>query len=230
MENPKSFNWRQALEHDTRKGWTREVNANPKNNYASRIGVLVQLKRPCHNGNFKLHASVLWAEKDKFVKLFGWTGFDAPPESGRPLVRVPPSATSPSPALANRLAPALGAASTPVRAPLLSTGPAGAVPSPEAQWQEFVGKLSCVNGWVHLADFLKREEIGEKSGHGKRFLDGTHKKKQWRSDTGHLAVQSRDWEYKKTSAGGGAGQGNLYCNKTFVKHVFKTHYVKKRTR
>ena len=97
---------------------------------------------------------------------------------------------------------------------------------PDDQWKAVLEKLVCTGGWISLSDFLKHPAIDEKTHHTMRFLDGTYKKKKWRSSTGHLAVKGRDWTYRATAAGGGAGDGILHCSKEFLKHVFLSHYAK----
>ena len=81
------------------------------------------------------------------------------------------------------------------------------------------------NGWCPLADFLTDDRVNESKAHVLRFLDGSRKRKPWKSHTGHNPVRGRDWDYLHTRGGGGAGEGILHCQKAFLKHIFLKYYA-----
>ena len=115
----------------------------------------------------------------------------------------------------------------PAPAPVRRPAPARqAVPSTDAQWRSLCSKLTCVDGWIKLSEFLAQDEIKENKNQGKRYVDGSFKRRPWRSHTGHLPVRGRDWDYKCISSGGGAGNGVLHCSKAFLQYVFGKHYAK----
>ena len=75
--------------------------------------------------------------------------------------------------------------------------------------------------------FLRMPQVGraKTANHCIRFLDGS-RKDAWKSATGHNPVKGRDWDHKKTRAGGGAGLGTVHCTKAFLKFVFLKYYAK----
>ena len=203
--SPRSFSWCEKIESEALKGWSKELLANP-DVYAARIAVLAEMASPCHSGPFDTHASILWADQTTFTKLWGWSAFGvSPPEPTRP-----------------ETAPGV--------APRFSTPPSRPpdAPSKEEQWRSVVKRLRFNrNGWCPLVDFLAlKPQINESKRHPLRFLDGSSKRKSWKSHTGHNPVKGRDWDYLHTDAGGGAGDGILHGHRTFLKHIFLKYYAK----
>ena len=215
--SPSTHSWREDVEKAARVGWDAELAAHP-GVYAARILVFVQMASPCHSGEFKLHASILWSGQEHFTKLWGWTGFDS--------IRVSGTSASSSSSDGNG---AQLVASIANSGPLRRVAQASAVVqlSPAEQWREFAQNLSDVGGWVPLPAFLRLPQVkqGKAANHCIRFLDGS-RKDAWRSSTGHNPVKGRDWDYKKRKAGGGAGCGSIHCTKSFLKHVFLKYYAR----
>ena len=87
--------------------------------------------------------------------------------------------------------------------------------------------LPDVGGWVPLAAFLRLPQVkqAKAANHCIRFLNGS-RRDAWKSATGHNPVKGRDWDLKKTKAGGGAGHGTIHCTKSFLKHVFLKYYAR----
>ena len=213
---PSTHSWREEAEAAARSGWDAELAAHP-GAYAARIVVFVQMASPCHSGGVALHASILRAGQERFTKLWGWAGFDSP---GGPAGE----ASSPSDGGGAQHVAAVASAGPFRRAAQAS---AAAQLSPAAQWRGLLGQLPDVGGWVPLPAFLRMPQVGraKTANHCVRFLDGS-RKDAWKSATGHNPVKGRDWDHKKTRAGGGAGDGTVHCTKAFLKFVFLKYYAK----
>ena len=213
--NPSTHSWRDDAEEAAKVKWGAELAARP-GVYAARILVFVEMASPCHSGNFKLHASILWDDQEHFTKLWGWTGFHSASAS-----RASASSSSDGHAAQPTVANDTG--------PIRRVAQASAVAQlpPAEQWRALMEKLPAVGGWVPLPAFLRSPQVklGKAANHCGRYLDGS-RRDAWKTSTGHNPVRGRDWDRLKTKAGGGAGDGTIHCSMAFLKFVFLKYYAR----
>ena len=73
LRRPSGFNWQDDMQKRADVLWQAELE-HSSTPWAARILVFCELPRPCHTGDWQLHASIRWLNKP-WVTLFGWRGF-----------------------------------------------------------------------------------------------------------------------------------------------------------
>ena len=96
---------------------------------------------------------------------------------------------------------------------------------PEKSLKAWLKKVDATDddSWVKLATFLKH--VKEPAQQPKRYVDGKSKK-TWMLGPrkNRLPKLKKDWDYMKTSQGGGAGDSLLHVRVSFLKEVCMAYY------
>jgi len=201
QRSPSGFNWREDLQKKADVLWRAELAKNP-HPWAARILVFCELHRPCHAGDWRLHASISWPGR-RWADLFGWSGF--PPAVSVACTPATPLPRSPQGVLSEA--------------------------DLEAKWQKKLGSMEMDGDWVQISSFLRalREPFGHPLRH---LHGQPSSKKIWRLGPRlkRSPREGVDWARRSGKRGGGAGPsgarvlGPIFGRVSFLREVAFVYY------
>ena len=210
---PAGFSWKEEVEMKADDLWEKELELDPEP-WAARIVVFCEMSRPCHQGDWNLHASIRFRNRP-WCKLWGWQGFAVSVPVPKPVPQLHARATRSSPA---------------TRAALPT------VQELERGWATLLSKCSGPHtrdgDWVKVAAFLTQLDLA--SGHPGRYLEESGGK-IWHLGPNGKRKPRAEVDYRRRSGkrGGGAGSvgakmlGPFWGHVSFLREVALTYYPRK---